>query len=558
MRYSVLFLLTCIAGGFLAQKPIVRLVVEPTQIEKGQPIQITVKANVQGQIKIDYPSAFIEGYSMANGMEQETDYNTGKIITLFYYAVDGTFKKEGTFTIGPAYINSGGKVYKSNTVSVTVKREIADVSSGEVTAKQLRQLAFGVIEKSKTKIYEGEPILLNAKIYSRFYPSSFDDYQSYSPDGTLEKHNLSPGGKIAAEETRIKGIAFYTFEYDRNLIFPTNTGKLRIDPFKLILRRDFDGLPIVSTACEVEVMPLPGKAPKSFIGMVGKLEMKQEFDKNEVKKGDVLHCLITLSGTGNLQNIVAPKLNLPAGMTIYGDPKVSEDLTYSASGAEGKVTFDFSIKVNTSGTIHFPATEVSYFDPKTAKYVKLTAENQVFDGEEIQAKSNTSGTTVTREANPNQKETSESVWKSPVLWVSLGSVLVLALGVGFFARPRGVQPRAPLAKNSPILAERKEQAEKFTYSETERKADISSIEILLSQNDQHGAATLLEQVIAKTCASELGCCPNDFSVQKLVEKYSERYPNELRTEQLKTMLAQCQEVRYGLGGGLNGIQKFTL
>jgi hypothetical protein len=109
----------------------------------------------------------------------------------------------------------------------------------------------------------------------------------------------------------VKGIEFYSIEYDRSLVFPNRSGKLQIDPFKLILKRGFEGMPIVSSGASVEVLPLPSNAPSSFIGMVGKLSMTQKLSQTEVKKGDVVKLHLTLEGTGNLHNILTPNLDFP-------------------------------------------------------------------------------------------------------------------------------------------------------------------------------------------------------------------------------------------------------
>ena len=110
------------------------------------------QSNIEGEIKIDFPSAFASGYSMMNGMEQEFDSNTGKVISMFYFSQNGTLNKEGSFTFGPASIRSGNKNYKSNTVNVTVKKEAVFNSNGEISRNQLKQTAFGIIEKNKSVI----------------------------------------------------------------------------------------------------------------------------------------------------------------------------------------------------------------------------------------------------------------------------------------------------------------------------------------------------------------------------------------------------------------------
>ena len=187
MKNWLLFINLMIISTSITQKPVVKIEVDPKLAQADESITVTIKTNVQGEIDIDFPSAFVPGYSVMNGMEQETDFNTGKVITYYYYSQDGTIKKEGEYNFGPAYIKAGSKTYKSNTFSVTIRKEQVVNSTGTISAKQFRQPAFGIIERSKKQLYEGEPLILNAKIYARFYPTHFEDYQTYIPDGTQEK-----------------------------------------------------------------------------------------------------------------------------------------------------------------------------------------------------------------------------------------------------------------------------------------------------------------------------------------------------------------------------------
>ena len=104
---NTLFILLC--AHLRAQKPLVIFQVEPKSAEVGEMLTITVKSNVQGEIDIDFPSGFVHGYNVMNGMEQEIDYTTGKVITFYYLTQTGAMPKSGTFKFGPAYIKKGNK-----------------------------------------------------------------------------------------------------------------------------------------------------------------------------------------------------------------------------------------------------------------------------------------------------------------------------------------------------------------------------------------------------------------------------------------------------------------
>ena len=174
---------------------------------------------------------------------------------------------------------------------------------------------------------------------------------------------------------KVKRKSFYAFEYDKKVIFPIGTGKFTIDPFKLMLRRGIEGLPITSASTAIEVKPLPGNAPKDFIGGVGNFTVSRTVDQTSFKQGDVFTLIIEVSGYGNLQNINEPKLNLPKGFVVYGDAVVKEDITFGSRGAEGKITYEYNIQVTNYGDLVFPATSLSYFDPNKEQYVQINTES---------------------------------------------------------------------------------------------------------------------------------------------------------------------------------------
>ncbi len=551
MKNWLLFINLIIISTAMGQKPVVKIEVDPKVAQAGESITVTVKSNVQGEIDIDFPSAFVPGYSVFNGMEQETDFNTGKVITYYYYSQDGTIKKDGEYTFGPAFIKSGSKTYKSNTVNVTIRKEQVINSSGIISAKQMKQAAFGIVERSRKQLYEGEPLILNAKIYARFYPTHFEDYQTFMPDGTLEKQALGNNNKLVAEQEKVKGIEFYSIEYDRSLVFPNRSGKLQIDPFKLILKRGFEGMPIVSTGASVEVLPLPSNAPASFIGMVGKLSMTQKLSQTEVKKGDVVKLHLTLEGTGNLHNILTPNLVLPKGVTLYGDPKVEEDYIFTANGAEGKINYEYTLQINKEGSFDLPELKVAYFDPKLEKYIVLKESLGKLNGPEIQNMSKTSGSTqlISEAKQEDKKEESDfgsNLIKSPVLWVSVFSFLAIAALIGFSLKFKDKKPPIQVA-SQPVITTTNYVAPVKKSSWIEVDVEIQNAAQLIASGDGKKAAQSLENAICKSAGIALDVSPQSQSKEALVEMMRAKYCGNINCDKLKALVQNCQNSRYGFG-----------
>ena len=435
----LLFSIACLVH---AQKPMVKLEVDQLKITLGNELIITVKSNIEGEITIDFPSEFVRGYNVMSGMEQVVDYNTGTVNTISYYSQNGSFKKTGNFVVGPAYIKRGKHVYKSNVVQVSVQKERIDHGNGSVTVKQLKQLAFGTIEVNKYSVYEGEPLIIQSKVYSRFAPTSIEDYQSYKIDQGIEKYSLEQAKNLTARKEIVKGVEMYAVTTDKNLIFPSGNGNLQINPFKLVLRQNYDGLAVVSTGTTVTVKSLPDNAPNSFIGFVGTLDAKCKYSGSCDKKGDVLTLEVVLSGKGNLHNVEAPVLDLSEGLIQFGKPSVSEEFTFGPQGADGKVIYTYRLQATNPLKKSINPLEISYFNPEKAAYVTLSLEG--FKSTEIQPNKpiKKQGTTTVIKAENSTKMIQEpSNPNNTILWGGLSFAAVLLLGaVGLFFYRKKLQP----------------------------------------------------------------------------------------------------------------------
>lgn len=549
MKAQFLHILFCFAAFYsAAQKPIVILEVEPKEAEVGEILTITVKSNVQGEIDIDFPSGFVHGYNVMNGMEQEIDYSTGKVVSFYYLSQTGAMPKAGTFKIGPAYVKKGNKVYRSNTVNIIINKENTVSSGDELSSKQLRQPAFGVIEKSKSVIYEGEPLILNAKVYAQFNASHLENYQEYKMDGVLDKHDISNVTRIVVEEEKIKRKTYYTFVYDKKVVFPTGTGVMTIDPFKLILRRGFESLPLTSNSTTIEVKPLPGNVPKDFIGAVGQFEISREIKTSEFKQGDVFTMIITVSGQGNLQNILEPKLNLPRGFVVYGDPIVKEDFVYGSRGAEGKISYEYNIQITRYGKLTLPETVISYFDPTKEKYVQASSEMnilQVKKNEQFKSSLSDSTTIASRpieitvsplRRDEGNKLTNDIIYNSPVFWLGVSSPMFLAFIFGLWWKKKEEQS---------IVGEQKQVRQK---SHMAIQHLFVEAENALKQGDWNNYYNFIEKGIQRSMALYL---KHDDSIvlskAEIFNMLRDQKVSISKMEALQTLYSTCEQARYGLG-----------
>ncbi len=124
----------------------------------------------------------------------------------------------------------------------------------------------------------------------------------------------------------------------------------------------------------VTVIATPEKGkPESFDGAVGKFSMNTSISSTEVKANEGITLKISLSGSGNLKLIEAPKVQFPPDFEAY-DPEVTNTFKNTKNGITGTKSIDYLVIPRTAGTFVIPSIEFSYFDPATKAYKTFESE----------------------------------------------------------------------------------------------------------------------------------------------------------------------------------------
>ena len=549
---SIVFILLQTIG--FGQSPDVELTIEPMTADVGEIITITVKSNVQGQVEIDnLPSSFVQGYDIINGMEQEMDHTTGDVITYYYLSQTGAFGKSGKYTIGPAFVKKGNKSYRSNKVKITIGDK-TQMSSGSVTAEQLKDPAFGVIQTNKSTIYEGEPLLVSAKVYAKFNPSHLDGYRGYDMTGAIDKNPVGNPNRIVVEPTTFKGMNLFAFEYDKNIIFPSGTGTIKITPYTMNLHKGYKSFTFTSNHKMVTIKPLPPNPPKDFIGAVGNFNVTRDIDVTTIKQGEVFKLTVIVSGVGNLQNILEPKPTLPKGFIVYGDPQITENYSYCSHGTEGNISFVYNIQVTSHGDIELPGTSISYFDLHSEKYITtstdpvlLTIEkdkNYIVSSDDNQPEEANEELGVLTDLRPsNVLERENNFFGTAYYWSALSSPLIMAFLFLFFTQQR---------KKSAATIELKQE---LKQKGQELNGLRSKLKTLVLSPDESTYFTTLEMTLKKAFELTMG-----FNEQRILDKQEiytfveKNYTGDMLAN-VKLIFTECEQFRYGFGASSENKEK---
>ncbi len=546
----------CFCFSAFSQKAKVVLSATKINIEVGETVVFKVESNIEGTSQIDnIPSSFNNSGSISSGMNYQMDYNTGDVLVIYTNTETGIFSKPGTYRIGPAYIKSrSGKAYQSNTITINVAKKI-HLNNGQVSTQQRSDPAFGVIQTSKNSIYEGESIVVGAKVYSRFQPTQIGNYNTFIQRKGIEFQALTNTSRdLKVREERFKGHNYFTLEYDRNLVFPSGTGLFTLDPFTMDVMKGFKGFSLTSSGATIEIKPLPGNAPNDFIGAVGEFSITRTIDTTVVKQGEVFRLTVGIEGIGNIQNSLEPELNLPKGLIVYGDPIITKDISYGVNGAEGTISYEFNIQVSNSGKVKIPETSISYFDPVTAKYVTISSPTHSIyikkDETLITADAKTSITdeAIYRHSAADLRlikevRSTESIFGTALFWSGVSAPLVCAFFFVFFVRRREQS------------ADEIESKQAIQQKDKEMHSYVASSKALLLSGENDAYYSSIEHALRKAFECKMAIADRERILGK-DEIYA--YLNASNQQDLmvsvRTLFSTCEESRFGFGSSTDSRQ----
>ena len=324
------------------------------------------------------------GFGSSGGME------------IYQYKLILQPKKVGAFTIAPVEFHWNKHVYKSPKVTLTINKSTGGVSTNK--SKQSQGVSkgdlFGKTIVSKTKIYQGEPITVSQKVYSKLNIADIKNYKLPSYSGFWsEEIDI---GQLKIKQEMINNVKYNVLEFKKSILFPQKSGIIKIEPMTVECvvqtvktRRPRDHFEQMmygnsiryyansvhhakSSTVKINVLHLPSKGkPANFSNMIGSFKLKAELTKSELEINDATNLKITISGSGNIKLIEELDFNFPPDLEVY-DPKISNKVNVNASGVSGSKTFDYIIIPRNAGTYKIKAASFSYFDVNQKKYKILS------------------------------------------------------------------------------------------------------------------------------------------------------------------------------------------
>jgi hypothetical protein len=209
--------------------------------------------------------------------------------------------------------------------------------------------------------YLGQPIVYTLRIYTvgeiaenRLIEPSFTGFGRASL--ILE----------ATTSVEVIGTTLYQVVEQSYVLYPLRSGTATIEPFTIDLPETpfQSGLTLFTEPIKLEVQSLPENAPLNYKNAVGQFEIEASISTSEITSGDALTLTVSISGTGNLEQMIAPDISLPEGWRGFDSKIVSEQDNLRF----GRKLFEWTVIPSGEGMTEIPSIEFVFFNPQSRQY----------------------------------------------------------------------------------------------------------------------------------------------------------------------------------------------
>jgi len=321
----------------------------------------------------------LESFSLTQGgTSSRVEIINGRVNSGIDYTYFIQPNKPGRFEIGPAQVTLEGKIFSSNTATITIveQPQSAGVDRGPLF------LSAGL---SSAQAYVEDQAIYTLKLNRQVKVSDISlalpevEHLVFKQLGKpLEYQSVYQGKTYQVLEVRYALIASREGNYS---IGSTKMSMTVYEPRQRSRRSLFDdpflsfstGKPITvaSDPVELNVLPLPEEGrPADFSGLVGAFQIESKLEPSEVKAGESATLTVLLSGRGNVNRI--PDLKVPEleQTKIYADQPILQ-VEHDDKGLVGSKTMKWALVPEDQGLYQIPVLTVSYFHPQYRRYVTI-------------------------------------------------------------------------------------------------------------------------------------------------------------------------------------------
>lgn len=311
----------------------------------------------------------------ANSSSTNTSIINGQMTATKEHSLVVVAEQEGVYKLGPALVEVDGKTIETEVLEVVVgkKQETSQVVDED---RAFVQMSF-----DKEKIYFGQPVQFTLRFYYadnhiRFGGATEPNFEGFR----AEKLQGPENGTRTVDGKKYRYLEWKT------QLYPENVGMLTIpavqvafsEPGHMQSRQGLFGGMIDffggfreeqrrnSNILSLEVVPLPEHTPPvSAVGSFSSVTAK--LNNSQAGQGEGVVLVIGIQGTGNLEQIKHPVLQLSHNLTSY-----ESNSRITGRGKE----FEYIIQGLAAGDYTIPPQEFTFFDPEQEQYQTLETQPQ--------------------------------------------------------------------------------------------------------------------------------------------------------------------------------------
>lgn len=372
----------------------------PALTALGRPFNVAFTIDAEPEQNSFKAPEFQENFDVVAGpstsVGRSMQFINGKQSSSYNYTITYALmpRESGTFTIGSASVKVDGKTYTTRPMLVEVIAEKQGTGAGN-NASTSPEGSIGRddillrLKVSDTELYKGESLRASLVLYTRVTVENIESLTMPPFDGFWSQE-LSFDNAPSREE--YNGRVYETYKITELLLSPQESGKIVIPEAVMDVvaqvvvqdRRNYDPIfggrqvyrvsrELKSAPVTINVKEFPAGAPQSFNGAVGNFSLRSTMPAAEIDANSADQIELTISGTGNLKFITAPRITLPESFEVY-DTKVVDNCKITATGTTGSLTYTYPFVARSAGAFTIPRIEFSFFNPDTQAYETLATE----------------------------------------------------------------------------------------------------------------------------------------------------------------------------------------
>lgn len=347
------------------------------RIALGQKVVYTI--TVQNASVDDYEMPDLADFVVLSGpnREESSTITAGQSMVATQISYELQPRKLGNLLIGPANLQLGGRIYRTNS------RRLEVLPAGSLV-EELAPNNFMRLEVDRSQAYVGQQIIVNLRVYTTVNRQGLNVVQLPSFDGFIHKARNKFDSRTKTVEENGKTYLAHTVE--SFALYPVRAGELVIEPYEYSMTvREYrvgangfkepftDFIPLRSDTVLIQVEELPQPQPDNFSGGIGTFRMTTSVNRDTMTTDDALSLRMIISGEGDIFRV---RQLLPAkdeDWDIYPPDVEVEDMMDSPTGYFGRKILEYQLVPKHPGRVVLsPA--VVIFDPDSAAYITLMPE----------------------------------------------------------------------------------------------------------------------------------------------------------------------------------------